>query len=189
MKNIVVDAINRLFKNNSVTRSTSADKVNTYQSIVSMLRRKVQLKNEQIKEIESMISNDEYDNHLEKLQLLEQCVDLQLNIIDIEVEIEAKNYYNTVHSNMARYFEENQKKIAVEADKNLPKAVSDISEYCMKEGLSKERVAQIHGYLHRFYNGFKSINEKNSLYLEIMDFLQKNKKCRIKYKEGGSRHQ
>lgn len=172
MKNIVVDTISRLFKNNNVTRSTSADKVNTYQHISTLLRRKIQLKNEQLKEIDSMIRNNDYESHLEKLYLLEQSVDIELSIIDVEVEIEAKNYYATVHSNMARYFEDNQLKVSADADANLPKVVSDVSEYCMKEGVSKEKVAQIHGYLHRFYNGFKNIKEKNSLYLEMRDFLQ-----------------
>lgn len=172
IKNLVVDTIGKLFKNDNVTRSSFKDKVDTYEHISKLLRKRADIKIAIIKNLNDKLNNKDYNDELEGLRLVEEIVQAELEMIDIEVEIEAKNFYTSTYSNMARYFEETQQRVSAEADIHLGRIVGELKSFSDNPLVDDKKRAIAHGLISRFYGGIRTTKEKNALYLEMKDALK-----------------
>jgi hypothetical protein len=147
------------------------NKVNWYRGTANKLKERIAVKKEKILAIKECIDSEYYENELEKLTLKDQALEEEQQIMDIEMDIAAKDFYASMFVNRIRYNEETQKQLSAEAELLLKDYVSVAEGIVVDENVSQGTKAMLHGLLAICHKGFQTMAARNSVYVELRDAL------------------
>lgn len=175
---LLIKAIQLLEPNLKVYNQDSGDlvlqaenKVNWYRGTANKLKERIAVKKEKILAIKECIDSEYYENELEKLTLKDQALEEEQLIMDMEMDIAAKDFYASMFVNRIRYDQETQRQLSAEAEVLLKDYVA-IAEMTVNDASTNQQSrAMLHGLLATCHKGFQTMAARNSVYVELRDAL------------------
>lgn len=149
-----------------------AQKVNFYRNHVTKLKELVSLKKERIGILNQSIEKQRYSESFVNDHKIE-IVELEIEILDLEMSIAAKNYYESVFAAQYKYHNDAQKQTSREAVENIDKLMFNAENLLKQNVLSDKNVLMLKALMSNAKN-YKTDNERNDTYSRLKDFLGKN---------------
>lgn len=148
------------------------NKLNFYSAYVDKLILQCTIKSDIILKLKTRANSPVIQN-LERLRIEEEIIEREIELMNIEIEIAAKNYYQSVFAERVSYYEKTQKEISDKAEIELDGLVQECRNVLSIDSLSDKTKDIISGLLLSVDKGFANNNERNNVYLRIKDALSK----------------
>jgi hypothetical protein len=150
-------------------RLSSEIKIDFYGAYNSLLQERITLKREKIKIYKAVESDDE----LTKIEFRETVIREQLEIMDLQFDMLAKQDFIKIYTEHTKYGEEKDKQLIVEIAKNSG-AIMQGARELLEKNIDDKVKAVITGLLHQWYNGAKTIREQGKIYEQLKDLVVKH---------------
>lgn len=147
------------------------NKVNWYRGTATKLKERIAVKKEKILVLNEMVNNGHYSNNLTRLNLKDQALEEEQLIMDIEMDIAAKDFYASMFVNRIRYDQETQRQLSMEAELLMKDYVAVAEMTINDDSTNQQSKAMLHGLLATCHKGFQTMAARNSVYAELRDAL------------------
>jgi hypothetical protein len=148
------------------------NKLDFYSAYVDKLKLQCTIKRDIILKLRTR-ANSPVIQSLERLRIEEEVIEREIELMNIEIEIAAKNYYQSVFAERVSYYEKTQKEISEKAELEMNDLIVECKTVLSIDSVSDKTKDIISGLLLSVDNGFANDTERNNVYLRIKDVLSK----------------